>query len=96
MKQNNLEEFIASLATDEREKHQALIKECLNRKKLIREYTVKTYKSIEQLSVNVKILQNELNDLEKCCKIHTDIMDTLVTDIRPLLLLLANNKPSTN
>ena len=96
MEQRTLEEYIASLDPYEREEHQAVIKECLERKKIIWESKEKIYKSTEQIAANINLLHNGLNDLEKSCKIHTDLMDSLVIDIRPLLLSLVDNKPSTN
>lgn len=96
MKQKTLEEYIECLLPDERERYCALIQECTERKKFIREYTEKTCNSIEQLSVNIEIIHQRLADLEKCCKIHEDLVDDFVYDLMPVLKSLTNTNPSTN
>jgi|WetSurSiteA1Bulk_404760.scaffolds.fasta_scaffold234582_1 hypothetical protein len=96
MKEKTLEECIANLSPEEREKHQILIRECLERKKLIREYTEKTDNRLEQLGVNMERLRKYLFDIEKCSMIHSNLVDILDTDFRPLLLSLENTKPSSN
>lgn len=96
MEQKSLEEYIASLTPDEREKHQTLIQECLERKGLLRGYTEKTYDSIEQLSVNLKTINQGITDLQKYINIHQNLASQFLSDLIPLLKSLSDNKLSSN
>jgi hypothetical protein len=96
MNQLTLEEYISRLTPDEREKHQSLIKECVERKKLLREYTEKTNNSIQQCSVNLKNVNKGLADIEKYIKIHQDLTYNFLSDLVPLFNKMSNNGPSAN
>jgi len=96
MEKKSLEEFIANLTPEEREKHQALIQECLERKKLIHEYSEKAYKSINHLSADLQKLKNGLIKLADYTKLQRDLNRELFSDVIPLLKTVHPDKPSMN
>lgn len=96
MKKKTLEEFIANLSPEERERHQGLIQECLERKKLIHEHSEKAYKSIHHLSTDLEKLKHGLIKLENYAKLQSDLTHDLFSDVIPLVKTLHPNKPSMN
>ena len=83
MEKSKLEEFIENLSPEERERHQELIRECLERKKLIHEYSEKAYKSIHHLSTDLERLKHGLMKLENYAKLQRDLTHDLFADILP-------------
>jgi len=96
MEKKALEEFIASLSPEERERHQPLIQECLERKKLIREYSEKAYKSIHHLSADLEKLKHGLMKLADYTKLQSELNRDLFSDVIPLLKAVHPDKPSMN
>ena len=96
MEKKTLEEFIENLSPEERERHQALIQECLERKKRIHEYSEKAYKSIHHLSTDLESLKHELMKLENYAKLQRNLTHDLFSDVIPLIKTLQPNKPSMN
>jgi hypothetical protein len=96
MEKKALEEFIADLSPEERERHQSLIQECLERKKLIHEYSEKAYKSINHLSADLEKLKHGLMKLANYTKLQSDLNRDLFSDVIPLLKTVYPNKPSMN
>lgn len=96
MQPKTLEELIASLNPDEIVKYHDLIEECLERKRLTSEYTEKIFNSLEQVSSNIRTIHNGIRDLERCCKIQSDIIEIMQTDIKPLLFSLKEHRQSAN
>jgi len=96
MEKKNLEECIANLSPEERARHQVLIQECLERKKLIHEYSEKVYTSIHHLSTDLERLKHGLIKLENYAKLQRDLSHDLFSDVIPLVKTLHPNKPSMN
>jgi hypothetical protein len=96
MEKKALEEFIANLSPEEREKHQALIQECLERKKLIHEYSEKAYKSINHLSADLDKLKHGLMKLANYTKLHSELNRDFFSDVIPLLKRVHPDKQSMN
>ncbi|MEW6418921.1 MAG: hypothetical protein AB1480_12505 [Nitrospirota bacterium] len=96
VEQNPLEKYIATLTPEEREKHNALIQECLEREGFINKYTVKTRNSLFQLILGLEKFNKAAADFEKCAKIYKDLYCYLFYDLIPLLKTLSRNKPSMN
>ena len=94
MEKKTLEEFIANLSPEEQERHQELIRECLERKKLIHDYSEKAYKSIHHLATDLQRLKHGLMKLENYAKRQRDLAHDLFSDIIPLVK--HPNKPSMN
>ena len=93
MEKSKLEEFIENLSPEERERREALIQECLERKKLIHEYSQKAYKSIHHLSADLEKLKKGLKNLEHYARRQRDLTHHLISDVIPLV---HPNKPSMN
>ncbi|MEW6418928.1 MAG: hypothetical protein AB1480_12540 [Nitrospirota bacterium] len=96
VEQNSLEKYIATLTPEEREKHNALIQECLEREKFINKYTVKTLNSLSQLITGLEKFNKATADFEKYAKIYKDLSCDLFYELIPLLKTLSHNKPSMN
>jgi hypothetical protein len=96
MEKKALEEFIANLSPEERERHQALIQECLERKKLIQEYSEKAYKSIHHLSADLENLKHGLIKLANYTKLQSELTRDLFSDVIPLLNTGQPDKLSMN
>ncbi len=93
---NNLEDFIANLTPEERQKHQSLIQECLKRKEMINKNTEKAINSIDSLNKSIERLKQGIKNLENASRIQCEITNNLLTDILPLIQKLSPGKPSMN
>ena len=91
-----LEAFIANLSPEEQERHQALIRECLERQKLIHEYSEKACKSINHLSADLEKLKHGLMKLTNYTKLQSDFNRDLFSEVIPLLKRVHPDKPSMN
>lgn len=96
MRAENLEELIACLTPEELRNFRHLIEECRERRKSIREHTARVSHSLEQVSIDVQTVHEVLRDIERCGRLHTDPMDFLLADLRPLLLSMMRSGPSLN
>jgi hypothetical protein len=96
MQNKTLEDFIASLSAEEREKHQALIRECIDRKRVINENAAKMFESVDKLSSSMQKLRQGLKYIKQTSELHKDVTRKLLSDLVPLLRTLPGNKQSMN
>ncbi len=96
VEQNPLEKYIAALTPEEREKHSALIRECLERNGFINKCADKTHNSLSQLTLRLEKINKAISDFEKCTRSCKDISCDLFYDLIPLLKTLPPEKPSVN
>ncbi len=96
MEKKTIDQFIASLAPDELEKHGELIQQYLERKMLIRQYTEKTQNDIAKISDDLKIIKKGIVELENIIHIQLSMTQDLLYDVMPILKSLLSSKSSVN
>jgi hypothetical protein len=84
--QNTLEEYIEGLRPEERESFKDLIHECLERKKLIKEYSEGAERSLHQLAKTVRLLRQELIQLDAVSRLCCELAKSVAERASPAML----------